>query len=123
MQAIHSGEVDAVVVAGVEGDQVFTLQGAETPYRFLVEEMNEGALLLTPDGTVVFANARFATLAGLPLERVAGSAWGCFFPAAEQSRLAALLETAKLGGVREEFLLLAKGGAVRPEDHNRLSTR
>jgi PAS domain S-box-containing protein len=114
LQAIHSGEVDAVVVAGIEGDQVFTLQGAETPYRFLVEEMNEGALLLTPDGTVVFANARFAALAGLPLERVAGSAWGCFFPAAEQSRLAALLETAKRGGVREEFLLLAKGGSVRP---------
>ena len=114
LQAIHSGEVDAVVVSGREGEQVFTLQGAESPYRFLVEEMNEGALLLAPDGTVLFANARFASLACLPLERVAGSAWGCFFAAAEQFRLAALLEMAKLGGVREEFLLLSKGGSVRP---------
>ncbi len=114
LRAIHSGEVDAVVVSGLDGDQVFTLQGAETPYRFLVEEMNEGALLLAPDGTVLYGNARFASLAGMPLERVAGSAWGTFFAAAEQSRLATLLRAAKLGGVREEFQLLGQGGSIRP---------
>jgi ABC-type amino acid transport substrate-binding protein len=34
--AIKRGRVDAVVVNGIEGDQVFTLQGAEHPYRVLV---------------------------------------------------------------------------------------
>ena len=33
--AIQRGQVDAVVVNGTDGDQVFTLQGAEHPYRVL----------------------------------------------------------------------------------------
>ena len=76
LRAIRQGDVDALVVAGPNGDQVFTLEGADTPYRFLIEEMDEGALLLQPDGTILFANARFAELAGVPLEKVTGSTWG-----------------------------------------------
>ena len=44
LNAIRSGEVDALVTSGPDGDQIFTLQGAEMPYRILVEEMNQGAL-------------------------------------------------------------------------------
>src|ERR1019366_8590566 len=46
INAIQSGDVDAVVVSGPQGDQVFTLQGAEYAYRALVEAMNEGAATL-----------------------------------------------------------------------------
>ncbi len=46
LRAIRSGEVDALVVSGVGGDQIFTLKGAELPYRVLIEDMNEGALTL-----------------------------------------------------------------------------
>ena len=38
--------MDAVVVAGKQGPQVFTLEGAEHAYRVLIESMNEGALTL-----------------------------------------------------------------------------
>ena len=31
LDAIRSGEVDALVVSGPEGEQVFTLRGAELP--------------------------------------------------------------------------------------------
>ena len=31
LRAIRTGEVDALIVSGSEGDQVFTLQGAEHP--------------------------------------------------------------------------------------------
>jgi len=37
LRAIRMGEVDAVLVSSSQGDQVFTLQGAEHPYRLLVE--------------------------------------------------------------------------------------
>ncbi len=50
LRAIRTGEVDAVMVAGKEGTQVFTLEGAEHAYRVLIESMNEGALTLTADG-------------------------------------------------------------------------
>jgi len=39
LRAIRSGEVDALVVAGPDGDQIFALEGADHTYRLLVEEM------------------------------------------------------------------------------------
>ena len=45
LQALRDGEVDALVVRGADGDQVYTLHGAEEPYRNLVEQMREGAVV------------------------------------------------------------------------------
>jgi hypothetical protein len=39
LQAIRTGEVDAVVIAGSQGQQVYTLENADRPYRVLVEQM------------------------------------------------------------------------------------
>jgi len=112
LRAIRAGEVDALFVTKPEGDQIFTLQGAEKTYRILVEEMSEGALLLAAEGTVLYANARFADLAGAALERIIGSSpEDCFAPA-DQPRLRALLAAAREGPVREEFYLA--GGAASP---------
>jgi len=72
IRAIQSGDVDAVVVSGPEGEQVFTLKGAEYAYRALVEAMNEGAASLAPDGTVLYSNQRLADLCGLPIQRIVG---------------------------------------------------
>ena len=44
LRAIRSGEVDAFVLCGEKGEQVFTLKGAEQPYRILIEGMEEGAV-------------------------------------------------------------------------------
>src|ERR1700755_31568 len=64
LEAIRLGEVDAVVIAGAEGQQVYTLENADRPYRVLVEEMQEGALPLSEDGIILSCNKRFATLVG-----------------------------------------------------------
>jgi hypothetical protein len=48
LRAIVSGEVDGLVVSTAEGDRVFTLSGADLPYRVMVETMNEGAVTLAP---------------------------------------------------------------------------
>ena len=72
LRAIRSGEVDAVVVAGKQGPQVFTLEGAEHAYRVLIESMNEGALTLTADKMVLYANQCFARMVKCPLEQVIG---------------------------------------------------
>lgn len=114
LRAIRDGEVDALVVARPDGDQVFTLESAETTYRFLIEEMNEGTGLLSPVGTVLFANARFAQLAEKPLEQIIGSSWERCFVAAERQRLAELLGRAKTSGVTEEFTLDTETGIGRP---------
>jgi PAS domain S-box-containing protein len=73
LRAIRSGEVDALVVSGPEGDQVFSLKGAEQPYRAFVELMQEGALTLDESGTVLYSNRTFADLVQSPLQKVIGS--------------------------------------------------
>ena len=73
LQAIHSGEVDALVISRPEGEQVFTLQGAEHPYRVLVETMSEGSAFLTSDGHVVYANKQLANLLQVPIEKLISS--------------------------------------------------
>ena len=79
LRAIRSGEVDSVMVAGKEGSQVFTLDGAEHAYRVLIESMNEGALTLTADQTILYANQCFARMVKCPLEQVIGQALGLGF--------------------------------------------
>ncbi len=62
LRAIRRGEVDGLVVAGGEGDRLFLLKGAEYAYRVYVEAMNEGAVTLSFDGTILYCNHRFADM-------------------------------------------------------------
>lgn len=73
LEAIRSGSVDALVVSLPGGEQIFTLQGAEHPYRVLVETMNEGAATLATDGTILYCNRRLSTMLQVPLEKLIGS--------------------------------------------------
>jgi len=56
LRAIRSGEVDVVLITARKGVQMFTLEGAEQAYRVLIESMNEGALTLTADEIILYAN-------------------------------------------------------------------
>jgi PAS domain S-box-containing protein len=73
LDAIRSGSVDALVIAGPHGDRVFTLEGADYRYRRLVETMKEGAAILAADGAIVYANDRLAEMFGCTLARIIGS--------------------------------------------------
>jgi two-component system phosphate regulon sensor histidine kinase PhoR len=73
LNAIRNGEMDAIVVSGTKGDQVYSISSAEAPYRTFIEEMNEGALTLTKDGIIIYCNHRFAELVNEPIEQVTGS--------------------------------------------------
>jgi PAS domain S-box-containing protein len=111
LRAIRNGEVDGLVVSTECGKQIYTVEGANTPYRFLVEEMNEGALMLLEDGTIVYANTRFAELTGEPLEAVTGSFVQRFF--SEVEKVTGSIKRANSGGIREELQLKVKEGPPR----------
>lgn len=68
LDAIRSGAVDGLVRSTAEGDQVFLLKGSDEPYRNLIEEMTEGALLVSETGTILFCNRGFARLVDAPLK-------------------------------------------------------
>lgn len=69
MQAIASGNVDGVVVGG---EHVMLLAEAQRPYRALVDRMQQGAVTVSSDGDVLYANERFAAMVGKPRESLLG---------------------------------------------------
>ena len=92
LNAIRSGAVDALVVSGDSGEQVFTLKGADHPYRLLIEEMSEGGLTLTEEGVILYANKRFGEMLQTPLEKVIGSSLYMWVTTRMQPILRSLLE-------------------------------
>ena len=86
LAAIRSGEVDAIVVSGTKGEQVYSISSAETPYRTFIEEMNEGAITLSKEGIIIYCNQRFAELVNEPIERVIGSYFKRFLVPDEKSK-------------------------------------
>jgi PAS domain S-box-containing protein len=112
LSAIRSGEVDAVVVSGPAGEQVFTLKGADHAYRTIVEQMNEGALTLSTDGTILYCNSRFADLIKQPLERVIGASFGAFVGGDDDATFQRALTAP--GQTRAQISLHASDGARVP---------
>ena len=92
LRAIRGGEADALVVSTAEGDRVFTLTGADHPYRVMVETMNEGAVTLASDGTILFCNQRFADIVQGSLEKVFGSSIYPYISATDLPLFRALVE-------------------------------
>jgi PAS domain S-box-containing protein len=113
LRAIRTGEVDAVLVSSPQGDQVFTLQGAEHPYRLLVEAIDEGAATLSDDGTVLYSNKSFAAFFGAPLEKFIGSPLHKFVSKNDGEFLKTLILGAKLASTRGEIKLLRRNGRPR----------
>lgn len=73
-RAIRHDEVDALIINTPRGDRVFTLRGADQSYRVLVEQMKEGAAMLSRDvQTVLYANTSLAAMLKRPLEKIVGS--------------------------------------------------
>jgi PAS domain S-box-containing protein len=105
LQAIRSGEVDAIVVDGPDGDRVFTLKGADYGYRVLMDEMSEGVATLTEGGLVSYCNRRFASMLGFPPERVVGMPITRIVASAARHRVAALLQAGLSTVSKGEFEL------------------
>ena len=114
LRAIRTGEVDTVMVAGKEDSQVFTLEGAEHAYRVLIESMNEGALTLTTDKVILYANQCFARMVKCPLEQVIGSSLRRFLSAEDRATLRPLLKRAAKSGSKIQVFLHAGDGSKMP---------
>lgn len=76
LTAIRNGEVDAVVV---DGNKIYTLEGADHPYRVLVEAMQQGAVTLNHDGSVIYCNDGFANMVHIAAEKIIGLPISQFF--------------------------------------------
>jgi len=110
LRAIRSGEVDALVVSGGSGEQIFTLKSADRSYRMLIEDMNEGALTMTADGLILYANRYFAEMLMAPLEKVIGSTIDSWMATDSQKILQSLMQKGKAKQRRGELALTTGAG-------------
>ena len=114
LRAIRNGEVDAVMGAGKQSEQVFTLEGPERAYRVLIESMNEGALTLTADKTILYSNQCFARMVKCPLEQVIGNSFRRFLSAEDRAMLRPLMKRSAKSGSKIPVLLHAGDGSLIP---------
>jgi formate hydrogenlyase transcriptional activator len=105
LHAIRSGGVDGLVVSTAEGDQAFILSGADFPYRVMVETMNEGAVTLASDGTILFCNQRFADIVKAPSEKALGSSIYQYISSKDLQLFDVLLERGLKGNSKVELAL------------------
>ena len=81
LHAIRTGQIDALVVQGKNGAELYSLKTADQTYRVFIEKMNEGAVTLNEDGIILYCNSMFASMVELPLSKVMGRLFGEFIPA------------------------------------------
>ena len=114
LEAIRRGEVDALVVNSPQGDQVYTLRGADYSARMLLQEMSEGAATLIPDGSILYCNKRFADMVRLPHEKVIGVPAREFVAPADRLAYDALIRRGQNHLAKAELLFCASDSTPVP---------
>lgn len=115
LAAIQGGEVDALLIRGRKGEKIFTLEGAEHPYRIMVETMNEGAATFSLDGTVLYCNSRFAGMIDTPLNKITGNSIYNLIQPWDRKKFASMCSGRKTRKSRRgEFSLRAMDGSSIP---------
>src|SRR5918993_3159862 len=105
LRAIRQYMVDALVVTHAEGTKVVSLGDVDFPYRRMVESMNEGAVTLTPDGTIFYCNPRFARMIQSESESLVGMRFQDLIATSEQDSFNELFKQAGRDDTRGEFCL------------------
>jgi PAS domain S-box-containing protein len=114
INAIRQGSVDAVVVSGPKGEQIFTLTGEEQIYRLLVETMYEGGLTTTLDGHILFCNERFCQMIKRPMEEVLGRHIEEFLLPEEKQKMLRILELAQTEPAKRHIIFKASDNSDVP---------
>ena len=114
LQAIRTGEVDALVVSGPDGDRIFALEGADHAYRMLVEEMQEGAVTTDLDGLILYSNRQFASMMRAAVEKPVGSHINRFLAPEHQTIFSDVLAEGESQRKRCELMLIADDGTPVP---------
>jgi PAS domain S-box-containing protein len=114
LRAIRSGEVDALVFPTAAGEQVFVLRSVDEPYRVLVEQLQEGAIIASARGEILYCNQQLGALLGLPLQRLIGSSLLQYVLPQDHEVAAGLLTNGRHAAQRAEVSLVDAEGDLRP---------
>ena len=114
LRAIREGEVDALVVDSPDGEVIYTLSTADYPYRLMIDEMNQGAVSVSPDSMILYNNRNFSTILGLDSTNLSGTQFGDFVVPHLRDQFLQDLEEAREQGIRRDYLLKHESGREVP---------
>ena len=114
IDAIRSGEVDALVVNNGKEHQLYTLKSADQTYRVFIEKMKEGAVTLNHDGLILYSNSQFATMVNMPLAKVIGLPITDFIPDNFQPIFREIIEQGWQSDSKGEIFLKNKNNQLSP---------
>jgi two-component system phosphate regulon sensor histidine kinase PhoR len=110
INAIRSGEIDALVVKGQQGHQLYTLKSADQTYRIFIEQMTEGAVTLNFEGNIIYCNSQFSSLVKFPLEKTIGQSFNKFIHPSFRNDCKELITNGWNGKTRGELSLVTTDG-------------
>lgn len=114
VEAIQNGIVDAVVVNAASEERVYTLEGAERPYRLLVQAMEQGVAVLNSEGVVLYCNPCLAELLKRSVQNITGCTIDTIAAEADQAKVTGLLRNVENKSAHEEILLRRDDGTTFP---------
>jgi PAS domain S-box-containing protein len=114
LRAIREGEVDALVIDGPQGEVIYTLTSADYPYRLMIDEMNEGAVSVSPDSYILYSNRNFAHILDLHEATTSGVPFGDYIVPELREQFHKDLQRAKQQSVRREYTLSSGDGREVP---------
>jgi PAS domain S-box-containing protein len=113
VRAIREGEIDAFVVSQPQGERIYSLRTADVLHHAMLEEMNEGCVVLDASAVVVYCNPHFARLVGAERVNIVGRSVFPFIQPEHRGAMESLCEE-RMHGTRMELGLLAQTGERVP---------
>ena len=114
LRAIRAGEVDALVIDGPNGADIYTLTSADYPYRLMIDEMNEGAVSVSPDAYILYGNRNFASILGLHETNASGIPFTDYIAPHLREQFLEDIKQAHEQGIRREYMLSNGSGKETP---------
>ncbi|MES2892659.1 MAG: ATP-binding protein [Bacteroidota bacterium] len=105
IEAIRTGQVDALIVKSDNGHELYTLKSADQTYRVFIEKMTEGAVTLNRDGIIVYSNSQFGKMVGLPLSKITGIFFSSFISPGDENTYEDLISRGWTEDSKGEVLL------------------
>lgn len=113
LSSVRCHQADTLVAAGPGEDRMGILQGVEHPYRIFVETMNQGAVIIDIEGTILYGNDHLAELLGMPGTGIVGLCLYNFIIPTNGQTLETILRTCGSEGCDGEFFLRTSKGHKR----------
>jgi two-component system CheB/CheR fusion protein len=112
IEAIRTGQIDALVVNNNNGHALYTLKSADHSYRVFIERMAEGAVSLNHSGLILYSNSKFASLVNTPLAKVIGKPFTDFISEGSMNDYRAIFIRGWKEDIKSEVFLVAQNVEV-----------